>query len=276
MRSAWLPYAVLRAASLLAPQDQRASWLEEWQSELWYVPRRQATFCLGAFRDALWVRRNDLSPAGHATHLESAARCLAFLAALAALSLLISACLLGPLRMRSTHWQLGVRDLPSACLVMLLYTGLYLPVTRLVMGRAATGGGPPQGRLRRGLFLASKIALVQPILLCGTLLLILVSPVAGFVSPAAMCAMWVLTTRWLIVDQRRRCPVCLRSLTDPVRIGTPSQSFLAWYGAESMCSRGHGLLQAPEISTSYLGGPQWLRLDESWSSLFPRTGGARP
>ncbi len=46
----------------------------------------------------------------------------------------------------------------------------------------------------------------------------------------------------MITDQQRRCPVCLRLLTNPVRIGTPSRTFLEWYGAESTCSRGHGLL----------------------------------
>ncbi len=61
MKSEWLQHIILHVASLLAPSDQRAEWLEEWRSELWYVPRRGATrFCLGAFRDALWLRRNNL------------------------------------------------------------------------------------------------------------------------------------------------------------------------------------------------------------------------
>jgi hypothetical protein len=72
----------------------------------------------------------------------------------------------------------------------------------------------------------------------------------------------------MLLDQRRRCPVCLRTLTDPVRIGSPSQTFLDWYGGESMCSRGHGLLQVSEISNS-CSGNEWLNLDPSWSGLFP-------
>ena len=88
MKTEWLQYTVLRAASLLAPGDQRAEWVKEWRSELWYIPRRQAMlFSLGAFRDALWLRRNNLSPATRPRiHLESPLRCLAFLSTLAAVS----------------------------------------------------------------------------------------------------------------------------------------------------------------------------------------------
>jgi hypothetical protein len=32
MKTEWLQYTVLRAASLLAPGDQRAEWVKEWRS----------------------------------------------------------------------------------------------------------------------------------------------------------------------------------------------------------------------------------------------------
>ena len=74
MKSEWLQYTILRMASSLAPDGQRAEWLEEWRSELRYIPRRRATrFCLGAFRDALWLRRNNLRPV---KYLESPISCL--------------------------------------------------------------------------------------------------------------------------------------------------------------------------------------------------------
>jgi hypothetical protein len=79
--------------------------------------------------------------------------------------------------------------------------------------------------------------------------------------------------RWVVMDQRRRCPVCLRLLTNPVRIGSASQTFLEWYGTESTCSRGHGLLHVPEISASYNSTEQWLRLDASWDDLFSQARG---
>jgi len=276
MRNQKLQGALLRAASLLAPGDQRAGWLEEWRSELWYIPRRRATrFCLGAFRDALWLRRNSLSAAKHTgIHLESPLSCLAFLALLAVASTLAAVLLPAPKGMLpSSH--LRARDLPLFCVVTLLYTGLLLPVMRLAMGRTAAGLRPVRWphKLRRAVFLALKIALVQPMMFCGFAAVGLAGTVP--VAPIAVCAFWMLTLRWVLIDQQRRCPVCLRLLTNPVRIGTPSRTFLEWYGAESMCARGHGLLQVPEVSTSSAGGVQWLRLDTSWSSFFVHPTGAR-
>ena len=62
--------AVLRCASALVPQSQRAEWNREWKSELWHVrcgctpergiswaaEREVASFCLGGFQDALCLR----------------------------------------------------------------------------------------------------------------------------------------------------------------------------------------------------------------------------
>ncbi len=271
MNSDALQFTILRIASLLAPVDQRAEWLREWRSELWYVSRRRATlFCMGAFRDALWLRRNNLNPVTDTfIRLESPLRCLAFLTTVAAVSILIAVCLPAPQNLApSAH--LRARDLPMGCVAMLLISCLVLPATRLAMGRAPNHGHPMPwpGRLRRGIFLALKIALVQPILFCGFVVLLWIGPVLPLAAQLGICAIWILTFRWVMTDQRRRCPVCLRLLSDPVRIGTPSETFLEWYGAESMCSRGHGLLHVPEISTSYSGGQEWLSLDASWRSLF--------
>jgi hypothetical protein len=60
-------------ASLLVPTARRSEWLEEWQAELWYVLRecssqtsvhprsvKEATlFCMGAYLDAIWLRRRS-------------------------------------------------------------------------------------------------------------------------------------------------------------------------------------------------------------------------
>ncbi|MDR3702824.1 MAG: hypothetical protein P4L56_24475 [Candidatus Sulfopaludibacter sp.] len=263
IKSQWLQRTVLRAASLLAPGDRRAEWLEGWRSELWYVPPRGATrFCLGAFRDAFWLRRNSLSPM--MLRLESPLACLSFLAALAAASSLMAVCLPGPHTMtRSGH--LSARDLPAGCAAMLLVSWVFFAAIRVAMGRAAAQPQPVpwHGRLRLGIFLALKIALVQPILLCG---FVAAAAVPG--GSLALWAWWAVPCHWVLADQRRRCPVCPRLLTSPVRIGTPSQTFLEWYGAESTCSRGHGLLHVAETPASYSGKPQWLRLGDSWSGLF--------
>ena len=272
MKNASVQSAILRAASLLAPGEQRAEWLAGWRSELWYIPPRGSTlFCLGAFQDALWLRRNSPSPPRRSgVHLESPLTCLALLAILAAASLLLAIRLPAPDAMsRSSH--LGLRDLLEGCVGMQLLSGLALPAIRLAMGPGANRYSLPwRSRLRRGIFLALKIALIQPIML-GGFVVVCTLPIANL----AFTASWILAFRWVWIDQRRRCPVCLRLLTEPVRIGSASQTFLEWYGVESTCSRGHGLLQVSEVPASYSGDPEWLALDDSWKSLFSQAAGVR-
>jgi hypothetical protein len=275
MNLEWLQYTTLRVASLLAPSDQRAEWLEEWESELWYIPQRRATlFCLGAFRDAFWMRRNSPSPKKRAgIHLDSPLSCLALLVTLAALSIFLMVHLIVP------HLEpaspLRGRDMIGICTGVLLLSCLLLPGTLWVWR-------PPASRhsmswpsvLRRGIFLTLKIALLQPIMLCGFFGQMLLGRLGGFTG-LLWDAAFILALRWVITDQQRRCPVCLRLLTNPVIIGTPSRTFLEWYGTESTCSRGHGLLHTSEISSSY-SRPQWLGLDDSWSGLFAKGVGRRP
>jgi hypothetical protein len=268
MKSQWLHSIVLRAASLLAPADQRAEWLDGWRSEFWYIPRRGATrFCLGAFRDALWLRRNNLSPeTGPLIRLNSPVRCLAVLAVLAAAAIFLPVWLLGAKAIAGPASSDPLSGLIASAAIFCL---------GLPAATALTMKDPPSGhysigwarKLRWWIFLALKIVLVQPVMVCGCLVLIRV--------PMAPCVFWILTLRWVLIDQRRRCPVCLRLLTNPVRIGNSSHTFLEWYGAESICSRGHGLQHIPETSASYSGKQEWLTLDASWSRFFSEAAGAR-
>jgi hypothetical protein len=268
MNREWMQHTILRVASALAPYDQRGEWLEEWRSELWYIPRRDAMrFCLGAFRDALWLRRNNMR---RAHYLESPLGCLAFLVMLAAAGIFMAVCLPGlPQYPRS---PLRARDLPGECIGMFALSSLLLPAM-LAVGRvpAKRHSMPWPNRLRRGIFLVLKIVLVQPIMLCGLIFWTVIAPMALF-APLGLFATWVLVFRWVFGDQQRRCPMCLRLLTNPVRIGTASETFLEWYGAESSCSRGHGLLQVSETSVSYSRKAQWLGLGDSWSGLFSAGG----
>src|SRR5512135_1123634 len=83
-----LQLAMLRTAALLVPGAERAEWLEEWRSELCYVNRSRTAFCVGAFADAFWLRRNSPPPNVRAAFgMSSPARCLLVLAALAGISL---------------------------------------------------------------------------------------------------------------------------------------------------------------------------------------------
>lgn len=88
----------LRAAALLIPRAQRTEWSREWRAELWHVrqacgaedaiqwqaEREVADFCFGAFQDAACLRRDLRSALPPRQPLSSAARCLLFLAGIAA------------------------------------------------------------------------------------------------------------------------------------------------------------------------------------------------
>ncbi|SPE24281.1 conserved membrane hypothetical protein [Candidatus Sulfopaludibacter sp. SbA3] len=439
-----LPLAILRTAALLVPAPERAEWFAVWQSELWYVQQHPAIFCLGAFRDAFWVRRNSPAPPAHNALLQSPLHCILFLAALAGLSLFLAfrlplarqALLPSPYRdvrylatvsgakgrpdrpiptVRLEQYQLLQRLWRFSSLAFYrpvrsngmsvalasdnLFDMLQLPVAapthagaRLILSRDAWRehfGGDPQivgrivqvagqramvagvipaaswtlpgkmdawllqdesqlaklpggtvgyvlvhlrtlplagsrwnltvendrggsdrfecgsldqesfalpfllgilvallilatttplglgdypasapagARMRRWLFLGLKAALLLPIVCCGSL--DLGSIVAtGFVAHGFFFGN-LLAVRWALADQRQRCPVCLRLLSNPTRIGGASHAFLEWYGTELICARGHGLLYVPEIPTSCYSTQRWQYLDPSWSTLF--------
>lgn len=123
-------------------------------------------------------------------------------------------------------------------------------------------------RLRRWLFFGTKFLLILP--------------AVGFASLDAaqafqdtQSAQLVLTFvtalaafRWMLRDQRHRCPVCLQLLRNPVHVGEPSRNFLDWNGTELICAVGHGFLHVPELPTSWFSTQRWLYLDASWRSIF--------
>ena len=180
--------AILWAAALLVPRENRAEWLAEWRSELWYACKKcsrelapQAVgrwyitaFCLGSFKDALWLRRNTpRSEEREMLHLESPRQCIAFLAALAAFSMVIAFVL----------W-LGNGDSPSSAdlyhqlliafpCVLVCPCPVLLAITSLSLGEfpARSGLRAWRGRLRRGIFLSGKLALIMLIVCCGVFIL---------------------------------------------------------------------------------------------------------
>ncbi len=96
-----LGLALLRCASFLVPTNRRSEWFAEWRSELWYVeqsceaasgsgrlaPLTSVSFCLGAFRDALWLNRNLPTEGTGPVYLESACQCGVILAIAAMISM---------------------------------------------------------------------------------------------------------------------------------------------------------------------------------------------
>ena len=108
------------------------------------------------------------------------------------------------------------------------------------------------------MFFATKIVLLLSTVFWEvTLVSVGATPILG----QALLPGYVLAFRWAVIDQRRRCPVCLHVLTNPVRIGESSHTFLAWYGTELICAKGHGVLHVPEIPMSRYRTQRWLDLE---------------
>ncbi len=155
-----------------------------------------------------------------------------------------------------------------AFLLAMAVTGVVLPaVTSMSLGEypANRHALSHATKMRRWIFLAVKMALVLPIVLFGSVDVF--SLIAVGLQAHGLIVSSVIGFRWVLIDQRRRCPVCLRVLSNPTTIGQASRTLLEWYGTELVCARGHGLLHVPEIRNSY-SEQRWLHLDSSWSSLF--------
>ncbi|HEY3456373.1 MAG TPA: hypothetical protein VGK64_17475 [Bryobacteraceae bacterium] len=266
--------AILVTAASLVPGGERAEWLAEWRSELWYLHCREAgrsarrrdggsstvKFCFGSFRDAWWLRRNQADAVRKVRPwLQSPGRCIAVLIALALVACSVAGFVSAfqrPAMERPFLWpQLFV--LGTALLLLRIGTPLAWTECPLVRGV----------RLRWWIFLGLKTVLVLVIVFFGTLDLGSIIALAPL-HPHATLIGYVVGLRWVLRDQRRRCPVCLRLLTNPVRMGEASHMLLGWYGTELICLKGHGLLHVPEIPTSSYSGQRWLRLDPSWRELF--------
>jgi uncharacterized membrane protein HdeD (DUF308 family) len=252
--------AILRSAACLVPGEQRAEWLAEWSAELWHVRhrggRRTTGFCLGSFRDALWLRRNRPPNDQPWLRLESPVQCLGFLGLVAAV------CALFGLRFHPPTSSLP--PIGQSFLLMLWIAAMSLPA--LLATTSLRLGEYPVNRYGwRWVFFAGKIALVLPLVFFGALAL---WPIVGPMFVHCMLAGYAIAFRWALIDQRRRCPECLRLLAYPAPVGRPSHTFLDWYGTEFACPKGHGLLHVPEIPTVSFRTQRWLHLDRSWSGLF--------
>lgn len=248
------PYwAIVRLAARLVPPARRAEWLAEWNSEFWHALRSRPVsrlealrFTLGAFHDALWVR-HDCGGFSPALALQSPQACLALLSAVAAIFVSSSLYAGGGTLMVAP--ELGsARGVMLWILLQACCALLILPaVTTINLGRTfATSQSPARRlRLRRYAFTTAKAALIVVIAVFGAI----VTPPP--LRPNVTLIACILGFRWVLLDHRARCPVCLRRLVRPVRIGSPSHTFLAPYGTELSCDRGHGVMCAPETMSNY-------------------------
>jgi hypothetical protein len=153
---------------------------------------------------------------------------------------------------------------------------LALPaVTSVSMSESTFSSHRPSWKrsLNRWLFLSTKFALIIAIAYFASLVAAYswtetYSSAAELVQFSAGFVMSLFGLRWALLDQRHRCPVCLRLVTHPASVGHPSQTFLGWNGTEMMCVGGHTLLHVPSLPTSWFGAQRWLYLDTSWEFLF--------
>jgi hypothetical protein len=128
-------------------------------------------------------------------------------------------------------------------------------------------------RFSRWMFFAVKVALLLPVVYFISLDLAFGSTAVGreqavYIQLIATFAMSLFGLRWVLKDQRQRCPVCLCRVAHPAQVGLASRTFLDWNGTEMMCMGGHTLLHVPSLPTSWFGSQRWLYLDTSWSFLF--------
>jgi hypothetical protein len=134
-------------------------------------------------------------------------------------------------------------------------------------------------RILRWSFFTAKAALLLPTIYFVSLDLAYGSTTIGreravYLELMSTFAMCLFSMRWMLKDQRQRCPVCLRTVTHPAQVGQASRTFLDWNGTEMMCMGGHTLLHVPSLPTSWFGSQRWLYLDTSWDFLF--AGSTRP
>ena len=164
----------------------------------------------------------------------------------------------------------------SIYLFALLLSLLALPaITSVSLGETSVS---PQNtswprRLNRWSFLCTKIAFLLPIVYFASLDMAYAfttpySNASAYIQLISTFALTLFGLRWILRDQRQRCPVCLRLVEHPAQVGQASRTFLAWNGTEMMCMDGHTLLHVPGMPTSWFGAQRWLYLDTSWDFLF--------
>lgn len=148
-------------------------------------------------------------------------------------------------------------------------------VTSVSLGESQVSSHRPswKQRMLRVLFLAAKFLLIAALGLYASLDIAYFSfnGYTAFAECLQLFACFVICLagfRWAIADQRQRCPMCLRRVTNPATVGLASRTFLGWNGTELICMSGHALLHVPSLPTSWFGGERWLYLDSSWEFLF--------
>jgi hypothetical protein len=157
-------------------------------------------------------------------------------------------------------------------------TGLALGLAFLQFLRSWRGrGDPPMQVLRYWAFFCAKLILllggmtVLGVELAARNALALHTPskfVLSLLIDWASILGTLLILRWAVLDQSRRCPVCLRRLGMPVTSGSWGSSLIEPASTELLCDQGHGALVVSDSCTTLGEVRRWIALEDSWRDLL--------
>jgi len=263
---------LLRTVEKAVPSSKRQEWLDTWQAELWHVYNRSrnrpsrtfgliADLSVGLTCDAVWLRTDSWRRAFSGT----AILCLGSLLGLCLLSVLLGLILSG-------SWHSFSLNLGVQFRRFLFETPLVAFVTFSTASHRHLEQNTPGKKIywiKRQLFFTAKTTLV---LACAFLLSVDVCMPIRMPLPYTSELLQILFSvifsliglRWAFHDREQRCKQCLRSLATPARVGRPSHNLLEWNGSELICKQGHGMLNIPEMETSWCQASQWVEQDPGW------------
>jgi len=78
-----------------------------------------------------------------------------------------------------------------------------------------------------------------------------------------------------LVDQRLRCPTCLRKLSMPLPLGVIGSVLFQLPGTEYICAYGHGTLYLPSPTSEGLREPRWRAPSGLWGELLGSSAASR-
>jgi hypothetical protein len=248
--------SLVRLAGWMVPTGMRSAWRERWNSclrSLWILmargefPRAESAqigwFCAAVCGDAVRLRYGRFDP-------RQSLRDPAFLlAAVYSALLLLAACTRG-----FTVTRALIAEGPEAFMPYAVVVGFALLVSLMIVFRgrvplrghgwrywcflllksAALWGTVSLLWIEGGFALRRHLTIETVRVLGGGLLL-----AAVFLAAVGWAVLWSLN------DQQRRCPVCLRRMASPVRIGSWASVFEP-VTTELLCDEGHGALCVQE------------------------------
>jgi hypothetical protein len=261
---------LLRAVEKIVPAGEREEWARTWRAELWHMHHRvrrgkdfgiTLDLAIGVFCDAVWLRTDCWGRKLSGTP----ALCLATLIGQCVLATLIGLALSGSWRGFAMYAR-GPFERSALAGVLVVFVS-FATAARWHVEQGSSSRGI--FGLKRHVFFAAKSALV--LLLAFLLSADFWRPLFGYFPTWAYALQLLLFVplaliglRWAFGDQERRCKQCLRSLATPARVGRPSHNLLEWNGTELVCKQGHGLLNVPEMETSWCDSSEWVALDPAW------------